>query len=78
MCNSKTLSKFIWMIWVLCYKHVPVINLEYCDMALRCTSKRNHNLEDTLVKANHSGFCSVLSKCMSRMGLNMKIHSHQG
>ena len=52
--KSKTLSKLNWM---LCYKHVLVINLEYCGMVLRCTSKRNWNCEDTLVKVSHSGFC---------------------
>ena len=51
-------------------------DLEYCEMALRCTSKKNWNLEDIglLVKANHSGLCSVLGQCISHMGLNINIH----
>ena len=39
------------------------------------TSKRDWNPEDTLAKPNHSGFCFILSQCMSHLGLNINIFS---
>ena len=41
----KTLSNLNWM---LCYKHVLVIDRKYCNMVKKMHCKRNQNLEDTL------------------------------
>ena len=42
--------------WMLCYKHVLVIDREYCDMLFKVHHKRNQNLEDShTFEANQTG-----------------------